>query len=181
MLEAFTKKIEGMEQKATDAVTRKFDPDRKMDAQKVFNDVKPNSKEIDPDQRIDIKSNEIKGNGIKNKLDGVAREEAAEKDLQKQYPEKKGYQIIRESYLRNKDGGIVKDGLTGKARRIDFIVAKEGKVVDMIEVTSKTAPKVDQLSKEYRIRENGGDYVKGNNGELIRVPQNIETRVDRRK
>lgn len=69
---------------------------------------------------------------------------------------------------------------TGKARRVDFVVVKGGKVVDSIEVTSQTADKKDQLAKESRIRECGGNYVRDNNGNLIEIPSSVHTRVERR-
>lgn len=117
---------------------------------------------------------------IKNKLDGLAREEEVAKELEKQYPEKEGYQILRERELCDKDGKPVVDEQTGQKRRVDFVVVKDGKVVDMVEVTSKTAPKREQLSKEYRIRDNGGNYIKDYDGNICRIPDNVETRVERR-
>lgn len=80
----------------------------------------------------------------------------------------------------DKEGNPVIDEKTGQKRRIDFVVIKDGKVVDMVEVTSKTAPKQDQLAKEYRIRDNGGNYIKDYNGNICRIPGNVETRVERR-
>ena len=98
----------------------------------------------------------------------------------KKYPPEEGYEIISEAYLRDADGNIVKDPETGKARRIDFVVVKDGKVIDSIEVTSKTADKSDQLAKENRIREFGGNYIRDNNGNLIKIPSSVQTRVERR-
>lgn len=119
-------------------------------------------------------------NAVQNKHDGCRRENEVAKDLEKQYPEKDGYQILRERELCDKDGKPVIDERTGQKRRVDFVVIKDGKVIDMVEVTSKTAPKRDQLAKEYRIRDNGGNYVKDNNGNVCRIPSNVETRVERR-
>ena len=87
--------------------------------------------------------NEVK-EAIKNKMDGLAREKEVAEELKSKYPPEKGYQIVSEAYLRDKDGNIVKDTVTGEARRVDFIVVKNGKVVDSIEVTSKTANKTEQ-------------------------------------
>lgn len=117
---------------------------------------------------------------IKNKLDGLAREQEVAQELEKQYPPEKGYQIVSEAYLRDKDGNIVKDPVTGQARRIDFVVVKDGKVVDSIEVTSKTADKTEQIAKEDRIRDAGGNYIRDNNGNLVQVPATLRTRVERR-
>lgn len=125
--------------------------------------------------------NEIhEGNGVQNKIDGCRREEEVHRELSEKYPKDAGYKIIPEAYLRNTEGNLVKDRETGTARRIDFVVAKNDLIVDMVEVTSKTAPKVDQLSKEYRIREAGGAYIRGEGGNMIRIPNNVETRVERR-
>lgn len=117
---------------------------------------------------------------VKNKLDGVARELTVEHELEYKYPEKDGYRIIREAYLRDENGNIVKDPITGAARRIDFVVVKDGKVVDSIEVTSQSADKTEQCAKEDRIRDNGGNYIKDDNGNLVEFPSNIRTRIERR-
>lgn len=115
---------------------------------------------------------------LKNKLDGCSREEAVGKQLAELYPQSKGYSIIREAYLRTKDGKIAKDSETGKARRIDFVVVKDGKIVKSAEVTSKTADKRNQSAKEQRIKENGGAYIMDKTGKLIR--HNIDTDIERR-
>lgn len=120
-------------------------------------------------------------NVVQNKLDGCRRENEVAQDLEKQYPEKDGYQILRERVLCDKDGNPVIDEQTGQKRRVDFVVIKDGKVADMVEVTSKTAPKRDQLAKEYRIRDNGGNYIKDYNGNICRIPSNVETKVERRE
>ena len=83
-------------------------------------------------------------------------------------------------YLRDENGEIVKDPVTGEARRIDFVVVKDGKVVDSVEVTSKTADKTEQTAKEDRIRENGGNYIKTTDGDLVRIPDDLKTRIERR-
>ena len=121
-----------------------------------------------------------KGKPIQNKIDGLQREAEVKDELEKKYSPEEGYEIISEAYLRDADGNIVKDPETGKARRIDFIVAKGGKIIDSIEVTSKTADKSDQLAKESRIRDNGGNYVRDNNGNLIKLLSSVQTRVERR-
>jgi hypothetical protein len=120
------------------------------------------------------------GDLLKNKEDGLRRENEVEEDLKKQYPEEEGYTILSERVLYDKDGNIVKDPETGEARRIDFVVIKDGKVVDAIEVTSKTADKTDQVAKEQRIREAGGNYIKDSNGNLVEIPPDVQTRIERR-
>ena len=117
---------------------------------------------------------------IQNKLDGLAREKEVAQELREQYPPEEGYRIIPEAYLRDKDGNIVRDPVTGEARRIDFVVEKDGKIVDSVEVTSKTADKTDQIAKENRIRENGGNYVRNSDGELVKIPSDVHTRIERR-
>jgi hypothetical protein len=116
---------------------------------------------------------------IKNKMDGLARENEVRGELEEQYPSPP-HTIISEAYLRDKDGNIVKDPKTGEARRIDFVVVKDGKVIDSIEVTSKTADKTEQSSKEQRIRARGGNYIKMPDGSLAEIPEGITTHIERR-
>jgi len=137
----------------------------------ILQDVPPN------EQQEEIR--EV-GQPIQNKLDGLAREHEVEKDLKEKYPESEGYSIISEAYLRDEDGKIAKDPVTGEARRIDFVVVKGGEVVDSVEVTSKTADKTEQSAKEERIRENGGNYIRDENGNLVKIPSDIHTRIERR-
>jgi hypothetical protein len=134
------------------------------------------AKKTNPDSPILNYTKEI----IQNKLDGLEREKEVAKDLEKQYPPEKGYEILSEVYLRDENGNIVKDPTTGEARRIDFVVVKDGKVVDSVEVTSKTADKTKQLAKEDRIKDAGGNYIQDSNGNLIKIPSNVNTRVERR-
>ena len=117
---------------------------------------------------------------IKNKLDGLAREKEVREELEKKYSPEEGYQIVSEAYLRDKDGNIVKDPVTGEARRVDFMVVKDNKVVDSIEVTSKTADKTEQTAKEERIRDAGGNYIRDNEGNLVEIPSAIHTHIERR-
>lgn len=117
---------------------------------------------------------------IKNKLDGLAREKEVAGELENAYPPEAGYQIIPEAYLRDKDGNIVKDSVSGEARRVDFMVVKDGKVVESIEVTSKTADKTEQTAKEERIRDVGGNYIRDNTGNLVEIPSAVHTRIERR-
>ena len=118
---------------------------------------------------------------LPNKAAGLERERTVEEELKKKYPESEGYTVLSEQYLRDENGNIVKDPVTGEARRIDFVVIdKDGNVVDSVEVTSKTADKTEQTAKENRIRENGGNYVKGPDGQLHRIPDDLHTRIERR-
>ncbi len=117
---------------------------------------------------------------IQNKIDGLAREKEVSEELEKKYPLEEGYEIASEAYLRDADGKIVRDPETGEARRIDFVVIKDEKVIDSIEVTSKTADKTVQSAKEERIRDAGGNYVRDNNGNLVKIPFSVQTRIERR-
>ncbi|MGN0574405.1 MAG: hypothetical protein ACI4J2_00105 [Ruminococcus sp.] len=150
-----------------------------------FNDVK----EINPNRFADSPLGrqypynecvEVKFEIIQNKLDGCAREKQVGKELREKYPPELGYSVLSEVYLRDINGNIVVDPITGTKRRIDFVIEKDGRVVDMVEVTSKTAPKGAQMAKENRIRNAGGNYIKDYDGNLIRIPDSVRTRIDRR-
>lgn len=139
---------------------------------------KSNLAEFEKNVKPEVKNNEL-AKIVENKLEGCKREQEVRKELEKRYPEREGYKVVSERYLLDKNGNIARDPETLKARRIDFVVVKDNKVVDMIEVTSKTAPKIDQSAKELRIRENGGNYIKLGE-QLIRIPNYVETRIERR-
>lgn len=117
---------------------------------------------------------------IQNKIDGLKREKEVFEELKKKYRSEDGFTIIPEAYLRDKEGKIVRDPQTGEARRVDFVVVKDGSVVDSIEVTSKTADKTFQFDKEDRIRESGGNYIRDNNGNLAVFPSSVKTKIERR-
>lgn len=119
-------------------------------------------------------------NTIQNKIDGLRRETEVYDELKKKYPESEGYEIVSEAYLRDKDGNIVRDPVTGEGRRIDYIVVKDNIVVDSVEVTSNTADKTEQSAKEQRIREAGGNYIRTSDGNLAEIPSDKQTRIDRR-
>lgn len=115
-----------------------------------------------------------------NRERGDAREKQVFEELSEQYPPEEGCKIIPEAYLRDSDGNIVKDSETGQARRIDFVVEKDGEIVDSVEVTSETASKDSQMAKEGRIRENGGNFIKDpETGELYEMPSTTQTTVRR--
>ncbi len=118
---------------------------------------------------------------LPNKEEGLRREAEVKEELEKKYPELEGYKILSEVYLRDSEGKIVRDPVTGEARRIDYVVVKDGQVVDSIEVTSETADKTGQTAKEERIREAGGNYVKTADGSLAKYPDNLHTTIERRK
>lgn len=90
-----------------------------------------------------------------------------------------GYKIEAEKLLRDSSGKKVIDPETGTGRRIDFVVDKNGKIVDSIEVTSNTADKAAQIAKEMRIRENGGNYVRLSDKSIVEIPSDLVTRIFR--
>lgn len=118
---------------------------------------------------------------LPNKEEGLRREAEVKEELEKKYPESEGYEIVSEAYLRDSEGKIVRDPETGEARRIDFVVVKDGQVVDSIEVTSETADKTGQTAKEERIREAGGNYIRISDGSLAQYPDDLHTTIERRK
>lgn len=125
--------------------------------------------------------NELDEGTMQNKVDGLRRETEVYNELKQKYPETDGYEIVPEAYLRDKDGNIVRDPVTGEGRRIDYVVVNDSKVIDSVEVTSPTADKTEQCAKEQRIREAGGNYVKTADGSLAEFPSDTQTRIDRRK
>lgn len=153
-----------------------YDPDKRVEQQKK------NTERVENTNKDEYTDNNEKENRepIKNKQDGLRREKEVEDELREKYPEKEGYKVESEMYLRDKNGNIVRDPETGEARRIDFVVTKDGKVVDSVEVTSKTADKTGQTAKEQRIRENGGNYIKDSEGNLIEIPKDVNTRIERK-
>lgn len=132
-------------------------------------------------QVVENNINEARAGQIKkNREDGENRETKALDILKGEFPEEGGYKIENEQYLRDADGKIVKDPETGEARRVDFVVTKDGEVVKSIEVTSETAPKDAQVAKEERIRDAGGNFIKDRDtGQLVEIPKDVQTEVRR--
>jgi len=123
---------------------------------------------------------DIKGIGVRNKQEGTERENKVFEELKTNYPEDQGYKIHNECYIRDKSGNIIKDTDSGEARRIDFVVTKDGKSIESVEVTSPTAPKDKQIEKESRIRDNGGNYIKDTKTNEIIPLGDINTEIWRR-
>ena len=120
---------------------------------------------------------------VKNKMDGIAREEKVLEELLEKHMDD-GAKVIREAYLRDANGNIIKDAVEGTARRIDYVVSKGGKVIESIEVTSESASKTLQMAKESRILEeawkNGGAFIKDpDTGMLIEFVKEISTMIRR--
>lgn len=128
------------------------------------------------DKYLDEIDSQIK----RNKLDGIAREEKVLEDLISANGKEN---IIREALLRDKDGIPIRDPESGEARRIDFIVIQGKKIIESIEVTSKTADKTLQMAKETRIletaAERGGAFIKDKSGMLIEFTADISTKIRR--
>jgi len=117
-----------------------------------------------------------------NRENGALREEKALGDIQKEFPESEGFKYHQEAYLRDEQGNIIRDQLSGEARRIDILVEKEGKIHKSFEVTSESAPKELQLAKEERIRQTGGNFILDRDtGTLIELPKNVTTEIRRYK
>ncbi|SMB87932.1 RHS repeat-associated core domain-containing protein [Pasteurella testudinis DSM 23072] len=94
---------------------------------------------------------------LKNKVDGLAREKRAQDILERRYGKEN---VLRERILRDANGKKVLDPLTNSGRRVDFVVKGKDGVWRPIEITSKTAPKFEQLAKETRISSIGGTFVR---------------------
>ena len=117
------------------------------------------------------------GNIEENAAAGKLREARAARQLAKDNP---GASVQRERYLRDVDGKRLKDPITGEGRRVDLAVIKDGKVTDLVEVTSETANKAGQVLKERRIRELGNVFIRDRTtGELLPV-DGVLTRILRR-
>jgi hypothetical protein len=115
---------------------------------------------------------------IKNKEEGDRREKEELDELKLNNPDAK---VQKERYLRDKNGKIVKDPLTGEGRRIDIVVIENDDVKEVIEVTSETADKAEQIAKEKRIRKKGGTFIRDKETrELIDISKK-STKIKRRK
>lgn len=112
-----------------------------------------------------------------NAAAGRAREKLVTAQKQKQYP---AASVQRELYLRDSAGNIVRDKVTGEARRVDIAAFEQGKVREVTEVTSKTADKTAQFAKEKRIRGQGGTYLRNRDtGNLVDASKK-KTNLERR-
>ncbi|WP_242499327.1 hypothetical protein [Flavobacterium sp. 140616W15] len=111
-----------------------------------------------------------------NKREGGRREDTFKRILQSIHGENN---VLSERMLLDGNGNKVTSGGTG--RRVDFIVTdNNGKAIKSYEVTSKTANKVPQMTKENIIRNNGGTNIKDANGNLVDVSK-VRTDIIRLK
>jgi hypothetical protein len=128
----------------------------------------------------DIKAADIKREAQRaqiatNAKDGAQRERDFVKELQAKYP---SASIQSQTYLRDKDGKIVRDPVTGEARRVDVVVVR-GRQGIAFEVTSRTADKTRQSEKDARIRSSGGNYFRDRtSGNMMKLDR---TRIERRR
>ncbi len=113
---------------------------------------------------------------IQNKQEGMKREAQVEAELKAEPHDA----IHKEVCLRNEKGEIVKDPQTGEARRVDFMVEKDNKIVRSIEVTSETSDKTAQMEKEARIRAAGGEWIKTEDGRMLQIPPDVKTEIIRK-
>ena len=114
---------------------------------------------------------------VQNRIDGSRREAEVEAELKEANP---NASVQSEQFLRDKNGHIVVDRITGERRRVDHVVIEDGRVTDAVETTSLTAKKDAQKAKEDRIIEQGGNFVKDRDTECI-IPIDCEIRLERRE
>ena len=104
---------------------------------------------------------------VKNAIAGKKREARVTAKLKAKF---KNMSVQRELSLRNADGKLAKDPVTGTGRRLDNVGIQDGEGKFTVEVTSKTANKLAQEAKEARILESGGTFVKDRvTGELVDI------------
>jgi len=112
-----------------------------------------------------------------NQLAGTSREALVRAELSMKYP---GANIQNEVYLRTADGKRAIDPLSSEARRIDFVVTQNGKILDSVEATSVSAKKASQIAKEMRIRQSGGHFIRDRDtGQLLDIRE-VPTRIIRK-
>lgn len=113
-----------------------------------------------------------------NAATGRSREIRVQSRLEGAFPNAR---VQRETYLRNADGTRAVDPITGEARRIDHAVIDNGKVRALVETTSPTADKTEQIAKEVSIRSQGSVYIRDRvSGELLEA-SGVQTRIIRVK
>ncbi|MFN3440571.1 MAG: ShlB/FhaC/HecB family hemolysin secretion/activation protein [Acidovorax sp.] len=111
-----------------------------------------------------------------NAVAGSRREREVTADLLAQYP---GGSVQNQQYLRDKEGNIVIDPNTGTARRLDHVVIVGGKVIEVVETTSLTADKDQQILHERETRRAGGSFIRDREtGKLVEVSD--VSRIERR-
>lgn len=124
---------------------------------------------------------ETKPQIVQNKEDGCRREADQSADLLRQYPQTEGFRILPERILLDAKGLPIADPVTGECRRLDFVVVdREFTPQRSLEVTSTTAPKVEQFAKEQRIRDAGGTFVREPSSQKLVDISGLSTELIRR-
>ena len=111
-----------------------------------------------------------------NKREGLRRENTFRRILEEKYGKDR---VLAERILLDHKGN--KRTYNGSGRRVDFVVLDDnGNAIKVYEVTSRTANKRDQMTKENRIRLQGITNVKDYRGNLIDI-SNVPTEIIRIK
>jgi hypothetical protein len=112
---------------------------------------------------------------LKNALDGAKRAAKTAEELAAENP---GKSVQNEKMLRDADGKIVVDPVTGEGRRVDHVVIdQEAGTAKAYETTGDNVDKRLQQQKEERIRDAGGTYVRDKKtGKLIPIEGVSEVR-----
>ena len=75
----------------------------------------------------------------------------------------------------------MKDPETGEGRRVDVaVVDKDNNVDRLIEVTSPSASKEEQMAKEQRVRDSGGTYIRDPDTSQLYDISSTKTEIVRR-
>jgi hypothetical protein len=104
----------------------------------------------------------------KNQRDGARRETFVQAWLNVRHPFSK---IQPQRTLVNKKGVPIIDRVTGEVRRFDFaVIGPTGRLVRLVETTSRTASKTEQEAKTARILKHGKTFIiDARNDKLRRV------------
>lgn len=106
-----------------------------------------------------------------NRADGTRRQEQYRQEMTDIHGEEN---VLTERFLRNANGDVVRDPVTGEGRRLDCVVVN-GQCGYAAEVTSPTVDKTQQIRKETNIRNAGGTFVQNpRTGELIELENTSE-------
>ena len=110
---------------------------------------------------------------IANAASGARRERQVAAQLRRENP---GARVQNQSMLRDRNGRIVRDPQTGRGRRVDHTVIRDGRA-RTVETTSPTASKDAQQARERRILDAGGNHIRDRQtGRLCRVAGVSEVR-----
>ncbi|KAA5409831.1 RHS repeat domain-containing protein, partial [Bacteroides cellulosilyticus] len=111
-----------------------------------------------------------------NKREGLRRENTFRRILEEKYGKDR---VLSERMLLDDKGN--KRTYNGSGRRVDFVVLDDdGNAIGVYEVTSKTANKKEQMTKEKIIRMQGITTIRDNQGNLVEI-SNLPTKIIRIK